>query len=340
MAKAAIQKIKSVKVTKPGKYKAPANTVGPYTPTTYASDYKPGTYNDAYNPEQYNSRYGQQIEQGLNNITNWQYNPLQDANYQALAREYGRRGNQAAKNTLADAAALNGGMGTSYAVSAAQQARNDYNQQLAGLIPELEQNAYQRQQSALDALMGVDQMLYGRFSDDQSRQLQSKQFGLDVFNTNEGNRQFAANLKQGYDQMNQGENQFKYNADYDAFRDSTADAQWLYNMLTNQYQWSEEYNKALAGDKTAYDQWLAAQKKSGGGGGGGGGRSRSGGGGGGYTSAGTGNSGGVKIEEVKKKGSDNSTIQGSGQNATNTRSAKGLTTIKEKKKKSGGRVVL
>lgn len=305
MAKAAIQKLKSVKVTKPGKYKAPANTVGSYKPTTYASDYKPGSYTDAYNPEQYNSKYGQQIEQGLNNITNWQYNPLQDANYMALAREYGRRGNQAAKNTLADAAALNGGMGTSYAVSAAQQARNDYNQQLAGMIPELEQNAYQRQQSALDALMGVDQMLYGRFSDDQSRQLQSKQFGLDVFNTNEGNRQFAANLKQGYDQMNQGENQFKYNADYDAFRDSTADAQWLYNMLTNQYQWSEEYNKALAGDKTAYDQWLAGQqpkKSSGGGGKKSSGKKRSSGGG--YTG---GNSGSTETMPITEEDLKNAT---------------------------------
>lgn len=74
----------------------------------------------------------------------FEYDPLKDASYQALAKVYNANGMRAANDTLGQAAALNGGYGSSYAVAAAQQTRNDYNQQLAAMVPDLEQNAYQR----------------------------------------------------------------------------------------------------------------------------------------------------------------------------------------------------
>ena len=120
------------------------------------ADYKVGTYQ---------SKYGPQLESARSRIINWKYNPLEDASYQALAKIYGARGNIAAKDTLADAAALNGGYQTSYAVSAAQQARNQYNQELAAMIPDLEASAYQRAQGALGALTDADATDYGRFRD-------------------------------------------------------------------------------------------------------------------------------------------------------------------------------
>ena len=116
-------------------------------------------------PKKYTSKYGDQINQALNTVTNFAYDPMQDASYQALAKVYGARGNLAAKDTLADAAALNGGMQTSYAVSAAQQARNQYNQELAAMIPELEQNAYNRAQTTYNALRDADDTAYNRFRD-------------------------------------------------------------------------------------------------------------------------------------------------------------------------------
>lgn len=122
----------------------------------------------AYVPKTYTSQYGGQIDAALNEITNFKYDPLQDASYQALAKVYGARGNIAAKDTLADAAALNGGMQTSYAVSAAQQARNQYNQELAARIPELEATAYNRAQTRYNALMDADNAAYGRFRDTES----------------------------------------------------------------------------------------------------------------------------------------------------------------------------
>ena len=213
---------------------------GPYTSTAVApAPYQSGTYN---------SQYGDQISNALNTVTNWKYDPMSDANYQALAKVYGARGNIAAKNSLADAAALNGGYGTSYAVSAAQQARNQYNQELAALIPDLEANAFNKATTTLNALRDADDTAYGRFRDTES------------------------------------DKQWKYGQDYQAYRDAEADNQWKYTTDYNayrdlsQYQWALDYNNSLYAQNQA-------QKKSKGGGGG---RRSSGGGGGGYSSVGGG----------------------------------------------------
>lgn len=228
----------------------PQEYVSNYKPQNYQSSYTPGQFTDTYEPGQYQSAYLPRIDAALNNVTNWKYDPLQDASYQALAQVYGARGNLAAKNSLADAAALNGGYGTSYATSAAQQARNQYNQELMSMIPQLEQAAYQRAQGNLDALMGMDNMLYGRFSDDQSRQLAAKQFGLDAFNTNEGIKQFAAQLGYDYDKLNQEEKQFIEKNAQDVFNMNTdntlkavQNAMDIFGMNTANKQFAQTYNQ-------------------------------------------------------------------------------------------------
>lgn len=204
--------------------------------------YKPIKNNVApYVPGVYQSQYADQIAASRDNLTNWKYNPLEDASYQALAKIYGARGNVAAKNTLADAAALNGGYQTSYAVSAAQQARNQYNQELAALIPDLEDKAYNRTMAQYNLYKEADDTDYGRFRDTE------------------------------------GDRQWKYTQDYQNWRDRESDNQWLYNTMYNNYrdqmadyQWGLDYNQGVYGLKKAASS-----------GGGGGGRGRSGGGGGG-----------------------------------------------------------
>lgn len=210
-------------------YKPVKNNVAPYVPGTYESE------------------YADQLAGARDNLTNWKYDPLQDASYQALAKIYGARGNRAAKDTLADAAMLNGGYQTSYAVSAAQQARNQYNQELAAMIPDLENAAYNRAYQQYGLYKDADDTAYGRFRDTE------------------------------------GDRQWKYTQDYQNWRDREADNQWLYNNMYNayrdamaDYQWGLNYNQGVYGLKQQ------AAKSSGGGGGGGRRRSGGGGGGGGY----------------------------------------------------------
>ena len=260
-----------------------------FEPQEFTGTYEPTEFTKEYNPEKYDSKYLPQIEEGINNLTNWNYDPLQDASYQALAKVYGARGNIAAKNSLADAAALNGGYGTSYAVSAAQQARNQYNQELASLVPQLEQASYDRQAGATNMLMGLDDSIYGRFSDDETRKLQSLQYALDVAGFNEGNKQFAANYGLDVYDVN---NKYKLSAaqnGLDVWKAGRDDYWTGKNYTANNIATSLGTGLDYLGykDSHALQQQQLKKLKGAGSGSGGSGRRSSGGGGysgGGYTS--------------------------------------------------------
>lgn len=268
-------KVGKVAVKKPKEPKAWKNNVA--KPTAYKEIAAPA----AYAPGTYTSEYADKIANALDTVTNWSYDPMQDASYQALAKVYNQRGNIAAKNSLADAAALNGGYGTSYAVSAAQQARNQYNQELASLIPDFENAAYNRATNTLSAFREADDTAYGRFRDtEQDRQWQ-----------------WSNEYQKWRDQTS--DNQWKYSQDYTAYRDKVGDSQWSWTQnynkwrdLMSDYQWGMNWN-------LDYQQYEESKASSGGGGGGG----RSGGGGGytsGYTSGGNGSDGAPKLPDTTK----------------------------------------
>ena len=157
-----------------------------YNPIAYVKAANPGAYSSAYT-DQLNSAMAQ-MNTARNNLVNFKYDPMQDAQYQALAQIYGARGNQAAQDTLGEAASLNGGYGTSYATSAAQQARNQYNQELAALVPDLEQNAYNRMQSnyglmqdQYNLLMDADTQAYQRYRDQVADYQWGKGYDTDIY---------------------------------------------------------------------------------------------------------------------------------------------------------------
>ena len=156
-----------------------------------ATKYNPMDYVQLAKPAAYKSAYQGQLDSARNQILNFKYNPLNDANYQALAKIYGARGNQAAKDTLGDAASLNGGFGTSYAVSAAQQARNQYNQELAALIPDLEANAYNRLQTSYGTLRDADTDAYNRYRDAVADYQWGKGLDMDIYQYNESKKDSA-----------------------------------------------------------------------------------------------------------------------------------------------------
>lgn len=264
-----------------GSYQPIKNTVGSYQPIkNTVSPYVAGTYK---------SQYQNQIDAGREQLTNWQYDPMKDASYQALAKVYGARGNLAAKNTLADAASLNGGYGTSYAVSAAQQARNTYNQELASLIPDLEQAAFNKAQVAYNTWRDADEIAYGRFRDTEGDRQWKYQQDYQAYRDRESDNQFSYNTRYNAYRDAVADSQWKYQQDYNAYRDRESDNQFKYQQnyqryqdALSQYQWARNYD---------LDLYQMKQASSGGGGGGGGGRRRSGGGGGGYSSGSSGGSG-------------------------------------------------
>lgn len=218
-------------------------------------------------PEAYQSQYSDQIASGIDKVTNreaFSYDPLKDANYQAMAKIYNQQGNKAAKDTMGDAASLNGGYGSSYAVTASQQVRNDYNQQLASQIPALQEAAYSKWKDEYD---------------------------MDV--TNLQLLQDADDRDYGRHRDNVSDSQWKFGTDYQAYRDTVGDEQWQKSYDRSVYESDRDYKYQKSRDKVADSQWAkeyALAKKgraSGGGSSGGGGYIGSSSGG--YVSSGSSN---------------------------------------------------
>ena len=189
-------------------------------------------------PKAYSSQYAGQIAGLLGDVTNRQefsYNPLEDANYQALAKTYNANGLKAQQDTLGQAAALNGGYNTSWATSAAQQSRNDYNQQLAALIPEMEERAYSRYYdrfnmdlNALGALQSADQDAYSKYRDTV------------------------------------GDTQWQYGQNYQKYRDSVADSQWQkeYNLSKKRAARSGGGRRRSSGGGGGYSSYAGSSANS------------------------------------------------------------------------------
>ncbi len=72
------------------------------------------------------------------------YDPEKDSLYQHYKEQYLNLGRLAMEDTVGKAATLTGGYGNSYAQTAGQQSYEAYMQQLAGVIPELYDRAYDR----------------------------------------------------------------------------------------------------------------------------------------------------------------------------------------------------
>ncbi len=195
------------------------STYGNYTGGSDGSEYNPLgiqssgnllAQSQAYSP--YTSRYGDQINQKASEVADYgafEYDPDNEL-YQAYKKAYNREGALAARNALANASAATGGVAGSYAVTAAQQAQNQYSAALADKVPEIYSQLYDQylsdynlKQSQLSALQGLDDSDYQKYLNDRNYLL-----GL-------------------YDTTNSREQQELENSRYDTeYADSRTDTSW------------------------------------------------------------------------------------------------------------------
>lgn len=109
----------------------------------------------ALQPKEYVSGFDAQLEALYEQIAarpDFSYDPARDAAYQSYAALYQKQGKSAMADTLGKAAALTGGYGSTYAQSTAQQAYGQYLRSLNEVIPQLQQQAYERYADATDTL--------------------------------------------------------------------------------------------------------------------------------------------------------------------------------------------
>ena len=93
------------------------------------------------------------------------YDYASDPLYAAYAAQFGREGRTAALDAYGDAASGVGGMPSSYAYAAAEQAKSYYDSKLADKIPELWELAYDSRLAELNSLKGDEKTAYERWLD-------------------------------------------------------------------------------------------------------------------------------------------------------------------------------
>lgn len=182
----------------------------------------------------YTSRYQDLIDELTGSILGrekFSYDPETDPTYQIYKDQYTKAGQKAMEDTLGQVSARTGGLASSYAGTASQQAYNGYMSELSAKIPELQQMAYEMYMADLDGkrsdlsmLMGLESSDYGRYQD-----------ALGQWNTD---RSFA------------------YGASRDALADRRYDNEWNYQVGRDQisdrrYQDETAYNREQ--DRKAWD---------------------------------------------------------------------------------------
>lgn len=193
---------------------------------------KPGAYQSRWDDE-LTSLYDQ-----IRNRKKFSYDMGTDPLYQQYREQYQRLGRLAMQDTMGQAAALTSGYGSTYGEQVGQQAYNAYLQNLNDIVPQLQQQAYQRYQDE-----GTD--LYNQYS-----------------------------LVKGRDDTDYG----RYRDTVSDYYSDLSDARSAYNSerSLDQSQWAtmlDYWAQKANNENAAYLQALAAEqaaaKKSGGGGGGG-----------------------------------------------------------------------
>lgn len=248
------------------KYSESSKTKEAYKQWKNAEAAKPGDYTESQQltdlraqleamqgkkPGAYESAYQTQIDDLLNQILNrgsFEYDASNDKLYQAMADQYKVKGQQAMRDTMGNAAALTGGYGNSYAVTAGSQAYDQQMQQWRDMLPQFYQMALQKYQlegdqlnSKLGALQDADDTAYGRYRDDVSDWRSDRDYLY-------------------------GQVQDQYDTEYGQYRDSMSDYMNNMNYYLSKYgQLSgedfERYQSALAqyNEDRAYE---AAQAKA------------------------------------------------------------------------------
>ncbi len=198
----------------------------------------------------YTSKYQDQIDELMGEILNrpaFEYDPETDPRYAAYRKEYAREGDRATADTMGQYAAMTGGMPSTAATVAAQQAGDYYSAQMADRIPELYQLAYSMYQDEGDNMRLNMDMLTALEQGDYNKYLNL----LSQYNTD---RNFAYGVYS--DDWNRN-----YQLDRDDISDSRYDMEWNYGVNRDQisdqrYEDETAWNREQYTDETEYARAL------------------------------------------------------------------------------------
>lgn len=227
----------------------------------------------------YVSKYQSQIDQLASQILNrekFSYDPETDPLYQQYADSYTRNGQRAMQDTMGQLSARTGGLASSYAGTASQQAYDNYMAALADKVPELQQLAYSMyrdegndQRANLEMLMALEQGDYAKYADLLGQYNTDRSFDYGVF---ADDRSFDYGLSRDAVEDARYADETSWNRQ--TYQDETAYSRSLQKAQTlaaagdfSGYKALGYTDAEIANMKAAYDKAQAAARSSGGSGG-------------------------------------------------------------------------
>ena len=226
--------------------------------TNQLMNVQPFSY-DVAAPE-YASRYQDQLDELANSILNrpdFSYDYQTDPQWQSYKKQYTREGRRASEDVMGQYAAMTGGMPSTAAVTAAQQAGDYYAAQMADKIPELYQAAYNmylgglaEQRSDFNMMRGLESDSYNQYLNQLGQYNTDRNFAYNQYLNNIGLQQDNLNTLRGLesDSYNQYLNQLgQYNTDRN----------FAYNQYLNGVGLQQDNLNTLLGlESNSYNQYL------------------------------------------------------------------------------------
>ena len=200
----------------------------------------------------------------LLNRTPFSYDAASDPLYQQYRKQYTREADRSAEDVLGKAAVMTGGMPSTAAVAASQQASDYQMSQMTDKIPELQQLAYSMYQDGLNADRADLNTLIGLEDNNYNRWLADRNYLYQLARDQVGDQQTADALAY---QKQQDKLNYDYQKERDAIEDARYNAEWQYK-LQQAAQAAARSNTRVSttptgGGEADYDGLFAAAQASG-----------------------------------------------------------------------------
>ena len=200
----------------------------------------------------------------LLNRTPFSYDAASDPLYQQYRKQYTREADRSAEDVLGKAAVMTGGMPSTAAVAASQQASDYQMSQMTDKIPGLQQLAYSMYQDKLSGDRADLNTLIGLEDNNYNRWLADRNYLYQLARDQVGDQQTADALAY---QKQQDKLNYDYQKERDAIEDARYNAEWQYKLQQAAQQAARSNTRVsttpTGGGEADYDGLFAAAQASG-----------------------------------------------------------------------------
>nr|DAY80563.1 MAG TPA: hypothetical protein [Caudoviricetes sp.] len=200
----------------------------------------------------------------LLNRTPFSYDAVSDPLYQQYRKQYTREADRSAEDVLGKTAVMTGGMPSTAAVAASQQASDYQMSQMTDKIPELQQLAYSMYQDKLSGDRADLNTLIGLEDNNYNRWLADRNYLYQLARDQVGDQQTADALAY---QKQQDKLNYNYQKERDAIDDARYNAEWQYKLQQAAQQAARRNTRVsttpTGGGEADYDGLFAAAQASG-----------------------------------------------------------------------------